>query len=371
MTDAQYMQMALDFARVAQGQTNPNPLVGALLVKDGRIVGFGAHLKAGEPHAEVHAFRMAGEHAQGATLYVTLEPCSHHGKTPPCADLVVQSQVKRVVVAMEDPNPLVAGRGIQRIREAGIEVEVGVLQEQALQLNERFLHNMRTKRPFVVVKTAMTLDGKIAAHTGDSRWITGPSAREAVHRLRHEVDGILVGIGTVLADDPELTTRLPEGGGRNPTRILLDSRLRIAESAKVLDVSVAPTWIVTAPGVDEAKSARLRERGVEILTVPDQNLAHLMELLYQQGITHLLVEGGATVNGAFLQAGLIDKVMAFVAPKLIGGAQAPTPYGGAGFAKMSEALLLRDITVTQYGDDLCICGYPAQGGDKSVCSQDL
>ncbi|KEO84345.1 5-amino-6-(5-phosphoribosylamino)uracil reductase [Tumebacillus flagellatus] len=364
MTDAFYMQMALDLAKQAQGQTNPNPMVGAVLVKDGRIVGFGAHLRAGEPHAEVHAFRMAGEHAEGATLYVTLEPCSHHGKTPPCADLVISSKVKRVVVAMTDPNPLVAGNGINRIREHGIEVEVGLLEAEAIALNERFLHNMRTKRPFVVVKTAMTLDGKIAAHTGDSRWITGPDARAAVHRLRNEVDGILVGIGTVLADDPELTARLPEGGGKHPVRILLDTCLRIDESAKVLDTSVAPTWIVTAQGADGEKAARLRERGVQILEFAQRDLAAVLDKLYSLGITHLLVEGGATVNGAFLQAGLIDKVMAFVAPKLIGGEGAPTPYGGSGFDTMSQAVQLRDISVTTYGDDICITGYPVYGGEQ-------
>jgi diaminohydroxyphosphoribosylaminopyrimidine deaminase/5-amino-6-(5-phosphoribosylamino)uracil reductase len=364
------MQMALDLAAQAQGQTNPNPLVGAVLVKDARVVGFGAHLKAGEPHAEVHAFRMAGEHAAGATLYVTLEPCSHHGKTPPCAELVATSNVKRVVVAMQDPNPLVAGRGIQRLRDAGIEVEVGVLEDKAIALNERFLHNMRTKRPFVVMKTAMTLDGKIAAHTGDSRWITGPAAREAVHKLRHEVDGILVGIGTVVADDPELTTRLPDGVGKNPTRIILDSSLRIEETAKVLDVSAAPTWIVTGPDYEEEKANRLRERGVRLLHLPDRSLERLLDELYQQGITHLLVEGGATINGAFLEAGLIDKVMAFIAPKLIGGESAPTPIGGTGFAKMSQALSLTDISVTAYGNDLCIVGYPVSGGDSDPCSQD-
>ncbi|MGZ4107522.1 MAG: bifunctional diaminohydroxyphosphoribosylaminopyrimidine deaminase/5-amino-6-(5-phosphoribosylamino)uracil reductase RibD, partial [Tumebacillaceae bacterium] len=267
MNDQQYMQFALDIASQAKGRTNPNPLVGAVIVKDGRIVGFGAHLKAGEPHAEVHAFRMAGDAAEGATLYVTLEPCSHHGKTPPCADLVVRSKVKRVVVAMQDPNPLVAGRGTTRIREAGIEVEVGVLEAQAKRLNERFIYNITTTLPFVVLKTAMTLDGKIATSTNDSRWITGPQAREAVHRLRDEVDGILVGIGTVLADDPELTTRLPEGGGKNPTRVILDSKLRIEEAAKVLDTSVAPTWIVTGPDVDEQKKQRLLARGVEIIAM--------------------------------------------------------------------------------------------------------
>jgi diaminohydroxyphosphoribosylaminopyrimidine deaminase/5-amino-6-(5-phosphoribosylamino)uracil reductase len=356
------MQFALQLASMARGKTNPNPMVGAVIVKDGRIIGFGAHLKAGEPHAEVHAFRMAGEAAEGATLYVTLEPCSHHGKTPPCADLVIRSKVKRVVVAMEDPNPLVAGRGTARIREAGIEVEVGVLEAEAKCLNERFIYNITSRLPFVVLKTAMTLDGKIATSTNDSRWITGPTAREAVHRLRDEVDGILVGIGTVLADDPELTTRLPEGGGSHPTRIILDSKLRVAEMAKVLDTSVAPTWIVTGQDIDEEKKARFLARGVNVISLPTAgshaSIRPLLETLYEKGITHLLVEGGASVNGSFLESGLVNKVISFIAPKLVGGSTAPTPFGGAGIAKMADAVELTDVTWEKYGDDLCVIGYP-------------
>ena len=209
-TDQYYMQLALDLAASAKGKTNPNPLVGAIIVKDGVIAGTGIHRKAGEPHAEVHAFRMAGEYAKGATLYVTLEPCSHYGKTPPCANLVKDSGVSRVVVAMQDPNPEVAGRGIALIRDAGIEVQVGVLEEKAKRLNERFIHNMITNRPFVISKFAMTLDGKLATHKGHSKWITGEPSRHHVHQLRNEVDAILVGIGTVLADNPSLTTRLPK-----------------------------------------------------------------------------------------------------------------------------------------------------------------
>ncbi|TCP59532.1 diaminohydroxyphosphoribosylaminopyrimidine deaminase/5-amino-6-(5-phosphoribosylamino)uracil reductase [Tumebacillus sp. BK434] len=361
MNDQHYMQTALQLAAMATGKTNPNPLVGAVIVKEGRIIGFGAHLRAGQPHAEVHAFRMAGEAAEGATLYVTLEPCSHHGRTPPCADLVIRSNVQRVVVAMLDPNPLVAGRGVTRIREAGIEVEVGVLEAEAQKLNERFVHNMRAKRPFVMVKTAMTLDGKIAAHTGDSRWVTGSESRELVHRLRDHADGILVGIGTVLADDPELTTRLPEGGGEHPVRIVLDRTLRTPETARLTDTAEAKTWILTGPDVDESKAERLRARGVEVIPMPvaadGLDLAKVLDGLYERGITDLLVEGGAAVNGAFLQAGLIDKVISFIAPKLIGGA-APSPYGGTGFDKMAEAVELTALTVERFGDDLCLIGYP-------------
>ncbi|WP_408646513.1 bifunctional diaminohydroxyphosphoribosylaminopyrimidine deaminase/5-amino-6-(5-phosphoribosylamino)uracil reductase RibD [Tumebacillus avium] len=361
MNDKHYMQTALGLAAMAKGKTNPNPLVGAVIVKEGRIIGQGAHLRAGLPHAEVHAFHMAGDEAEGATLYVTLEPCSHHGRTPPCADLVIRSKVQRVVVAMLDPNPMVAGRGVTRIREAGIKVDVGVLEQEALKLNERFIHNMLAKRPFVTVKTAMTLDGKIAAHTGDSRWVTGAESRAYVHQLRDHADGILVGIGTVLADDPELTTRLPEGGGKNPVRIVLDRTLRTPETAKVADTAQAKTWILTGPDADAAKSERLRERGVEVIPVPlgadGLDLGGVLDVLFARGITDLLVEGGAAVNGAFLQAGLINKVISFIAPKLIGGA-APTPYGGAGFDQMADAVELADWTVERFGDDLCLTGYP-------------
>ncbi|HEU4965751.1 MAG TPA: bifunctional diaminohydroxyphosphoribosylaminopyrimidine deaminase/5-amino-6-(5-phosphoribosylamino)uracil reductase RibD [Bacilli bacterium] len=364
MQDQDYMRIALELASMSRGRTNPNPMVGAVLVKDGRIIGQGAHLKAGEPHAEVHAFRMAGEAAEGATLYVTLEPCSHYGRTPPCAELVVKSKVKRVVVAMTDPNPLVAGRGLKMMEDAGIEVEVGVLEDEARRLNERFVWNITEQKPFVVLKTAMTLDGKIAAHTGDSRWVTGPESRAAVHRLRDEVDGIFVGIGTVLADDPELTTRLPTGEvGHHPTRVILDRRLRIPETARVLDVAVAPTIIVTGEEVDAKKRERLQAKGVQVLTAPlaDEqryDLPEVLEGLYKHGITHLLVEGGAQINGAFLQAGLINKIYSFIAPKLIGGGDAPTPIGGSGFAKMSEAVELGEVTVAQYGPDICVIGYP-------------
>lgn len=259
-TDSDYMQLALELAASAKGNTNPNPCVGAVLVKDGVIVGTGLHRKAGEPHAEVHAFNMAGEHAKGATLYVTLEPCSHYGKTPPCANLVKESGVSRVVVATMDPNPSVAGRGISLLRAAGIEVEVGLLEQEARKLNERFIHNMVANRPFVISKFAMTMDGKIATHNGHSKWITSEEARLQVHKLRHEMDGILVGVGTVLADNPSLTTRLPHREGENPIRIILDSELKTPLNANVVNTAVAQTIIVTSDEVDEAKVNRLTEK---------------------------------------------------------------------------------------------------------------
>jgi diaminohydroxyphosphoribosylaminopyrimidine deaminase / 5-amino-6-(5-phosphoribosylamino)uracil reductase len=359
--DHYYMKMALDLAASAKGRTNPNPIVGAILVKDGVIVGSGLHRKAGEPHAEVHAFRMAGEHAEGATLYVTLEPCSHFGKTPPCANLVKESNVARVVVAMQDPNPQVAGRGIGLLREAGIEVEVGVLEEEARILNERFVHNMVSRTPFVISKVAMTLDGKIAAYNGHSKWITGEESRHNVHLLRNEVDAILVGIGTVLADDPMLTTRLATGG-KSPIRVVLDSDLKTPLEAKIMDTTEAKTLIVAKEGADQAKAKVLEEKGIEIIYVPKTNsgldLAELLNKLYEKGVTDLLVEGGSEINGSFLRAGLINKYFIYVAPKILGGRDSIAPFTGDNVESMDEALNVTIHSVENFGEDILITAYP-------------
>jgi len=361
-TDIEYMQLALDLAASAKGKTNPNPLVGAVIVKDGVIVGTGLHRKAGEPHAEVHAFRMAGEHAEGATLYVTLEPCSHFGKTPPCANLVKESKVRRVVVAMEDPNPAVAGRGIRLLQEAGIEVEVGVLEQQARKLNERFIHNMLTSKPFVISKYAMTLDGKLATHTGHSQWITGEEARYTVHALRNEVDAILVGIGTVLADNPSLTTRLPEGGGKSPIRVVLDSELRVPLDSNVVKTADAKTIIVTSGEASKEKIDALEQLDVKVLTVEKTeegiDLQVVLKKLYQLGITDVLVEGGAEVNASFIRAGLVDKFLVYVAPKLLGGRNSLTPVSGLDVETMDAAIDVVFDSVEQFGPDLCIAAYP-------------
>lgn len=355
------MKMALDLAASAKGRTNPNPVVGAILVKDGVIVGSGLHRKAGEPHAEVHAFRMAGDHAEGATLYVTLEPCSHFGKTPPCANLVKESNVARVVVAMEDPNPQVAGRGIGLLREAGIEVEVGVLEKEARMLNERFVHNMVTRTPFVISKVAMTLDGKIAAYNGHSKWITGEESRHNVHLLRNEVDAILVGIGTVLADDPMLTTRLATGG-KNPIRVVLDSDLKTPLEAKITDTTDAKTWIVVKEGADLEKAKVLEEKGIKIIYVPKidsgLDLSVLLNTLYEKGITDLLVEGGSEINGSFLRAGLINKFSVYIAPKILGGRDSLTPFTGENVESMDEALDVTIHSVETFGEDILITAYP-------------
>jgi diaminohydroxyphosphoribosylaminopyrimidine deaminase / 5-amino-6-(5-phosphoribosylamino)uracil reductase len=364
--DQYFMKMALDLAATAKGRTNPNPVVGAILVKDGVIVGSGLHRKAGEPHAEVHAFRMAGDHAKGATLYVTLEPCSHFGKTPPCANLVRESEVCRVVVAMQDPNPQVAGRGINLIREAGIEVEVGILEEEAKLLNERFIHNMLTKTPFVISKVANTLDGKIATYNGHSKWITGEDSRHNVHLLRNEVDAILVGIGTVLADDPMLTTRL-ETGGKNPIRIVLDSDLRMPLEAKITDCTEAQTWIVTKEDSDSEKIQALKAKGVEFIVVPKGksglDLNVLMKELYEKGVTDLLVEGGSGINGSFLRAGLINKFFIYIAPKILGGKDSLTPFTGDNVDSMDQALDVTIHSIEHFGEDICITAYPKTKGN--------
>lgn len=366
--DEKYMQLALDLAASAKGNTNPNPLVGAVIVKNGVIVGTGLHRKAGEPHAEVHAFRMAGEHAQDATLYVTLEPCSHYGKTPPCAKLVKESGVSRVVVAMQDPNPAVAGQGIQLLRDAGIVVEVGVLEQQARRVNERFIHNMLTQRSFVISKFAMTLDGKIATHTGHSKWVTGEAAREDVHYIRHEVDGILVGVGTVIADNPTLTTRLKEGYGKNPTRIIMDSSLRTPDYANVLNTEEAHTILVCSEDVSQEKMKRFTDKGVTVLPVRKNEyglqLDDMLEKLYTHGITDILLEGGSKINASFLQQEAIDKYVVYIAPKVLGGNLSLTPFAGYSPSQMNEAWNVEWTSFDKVGEDLRIIAYPKQGEEK-------
>ncbi|WP_289136829.1 bifunctional diaminohydroxyphosphoribosylaminopyrimidine deaminase/5-amino-6-(5-phosphoribosylamino)uracil reductase RibD [uncultured Brevibacillus sp.] len=360
--DNQYMDMALGLAKSALGQTSPNPLVGAVVVKDGAVVGMGAHLRAGEPHAEVHALRMAGDSARGATLYVTLEPCSHHGKTPPCADAVVAAGISRVVIAVLDPNPLVAENGVQKLRDSGLEVTVGVKEEEARQLNEVFFHYITTKRPFVTVKTASTLDGKIASVTGHSRWITGSTARAQVHELRRQYDAILVGVGTVLADDPELTARCNgQTYGRQPVRVILDSHLRTPLSARVIQgVEHVPTWIFTTEESCREKREELLAKGVTVIAVAGpMTVDAVLSVLGERGITSLLVEGGAEVNGSFLQARAIQKIVSYVSLKLIGGNGAPSLFGGQGLTSMDEAVVLTHTQVEQVDEqDIRIIGYP-------------
>jgi len=357
LDDERYMGEALKLAQRALGRTSPNPMVGAVIVKNGQIVGRGWHHKAGTAHAEIHALNEAGASAAGATIYVTLEPCSHTGRTGPCTEALIYAGIKKVVVAMTDPNPLVAGRGLDSLRRAGIEVVEGVLAAQAAQLNEIFIKWITTGMPFIALKTAMTLDGKIATYTGHSRWITSSDARLYVHALRNQYDAILVGIGTVLADNPELTTRLPQGG-KNPIRIILDSEARTPLTAKVVVDGQAPTIIAVTARAPTDRTEALRQAGVEVLVLSEcsneVSLRSLFKLLGSRMITSILVEGGSTVNGAIIDANLADKLYWFIAPKLIGGTSAPNPIGGPGVATMDEAVQLEDLFLEQVGPDILI-----------------
>ncbi|MCM3077808.1 bifunctional diaminohydroxyphosphoribosylaminopyrimidine deaminase/5-amino-6-(5-phosphoribosylamino)uracil reductase RibD [Brevibacillus invocatus] len=360
-TDIDYMSMAIDLAKSAKGQTSPNPLVGAIVVKNGTIVGMGAHLRAGEPHAEIHALKMAGNQAVGSTLYVSLEPCSHHGKTPPCTDAILSSGVRKVVVATKDPNPLVAGSGVDKLKEAGLEVVVGIQEQEAIQLNEVFFHYVQSSRPFVTLKTASTLDGKIATCTGHSRWITGVASREEVHDLRRMHDAILVGVGTVLSDDPELTARHAGSiAGKQPIRIILDRQLRTPLNARVTQCEDAKTWIITTSASSQKKTEELTAKGVTVITLDGElQINHVLAVLGERGITSLLVEGGAEINAAFLQAKAIQKIISYVSLKLVGGKAAPSIFGGIGYASMDDAIRLVHTEIKPIDEqDIRIVGYP-------------
>lgn len=362
MEDREYMKMALDLAGKAEGRTSPNPMVGAVVVRGGEVVGRGFHARAGTPHAEVLALREAGEKARGATLYVTLEPCCHHGRTGPCTEAVIGAGVKRVVAAMVDPNPLVAGKGLARIREAGLEAGSGVMEDEARRLNEVFIKYITTGLPFVVLKAAVSLDGKIATRSGDSKWITGPQAREHGHRLRNRYDAIMVGVNTVLADDPSLTTRLPEGG-RDPVRVVLDSMARTPPEARVISRSSPVPAIIAVTGrAPEERLKRLREVGAEVFSAPSGrdgrvDMPSLMKELAGREITSILIEGGGEVHASALASGVVDKVAWFIAPKLIGGREAPGPLSGPGPESLEEAVLLDRVSFGAMGNDIFVEGY--------------
>lgn len=356
--DEFFMDIALQNAQAMKGQTDPNPLVGSVIVNDGRIVGVGTHLRAGEPHAEVHALRMAGDHARGGTIYVTLEPCSHHGRTGPCAQAIIDAGLSKVVIATLDVNPVVAGNGVRMLEDAGIEVITGVRAEESRRMNEVFNTFITHKRPFVTLKAASTLDGKIATHTRDSKWITSSEARHDVHELRHQHAAILVGIGTVLADDPELTARIPNG--RNPLRIVLDSSLRTPLDAKLVTDRLAKTWIFVSQTYDQAKRAELEARGIRIFETSGRertDVHDVVRILGEQSISSLFLEGGGAVHAAFLEAGLVDKVVLYFAPKLVGGKEAPTFLEGAGASLMKDALELTDGEFEKIGPDFRFTGY--------------
>jgi diaminohydroxyphosphoribosylaminopyrimidine deaminase/5-amino-6-(5-phosphoribosylamino)uracil reductase len=363
-----FLSLALAEAALGVGRTHPNPPVGALLVKDGRIVGRGHHRRAGLPHAEVEAIRDAGPEAAGADLYVTLEPHDHQGRTPPCTLAIIAAGIRRVFIGALDPNPLVSGRGVERLRGAGLEVVTGVRQEAAEALIRPFAKLILTGRPWVVLKAAATLDGKLATRTGDSRWVSGAASRALVHRWRDELDAVLVGGGTVRADDPELTTRLdaPAVDGRPPrhaTRVVLSGRLDLPVSARVFDTTIAPTLVYS--GDDSSAAAeRLRGRGVTVVGLGGGTTidpAAMLSDLGRRGFTSVLVEGGPAVHAALWRAGLVDEVRLFVAPKVVGG-DGLSWMGALGTGRMADAGRLEDVRTTTVGEDLLVTGRPGARG---------
>ncbi len=361
-----FMTLALRLAAKGRGKTSPNPMVGALVVKNGRIVGRGYHHGSGQPHAEILALNQAGPRANGATLYVTLEPCCHLLKrTPPCAPVVIQSGVRQVVVAMVDPNPSVKGRGLAALRRAGMTVATGIAQEEAAQLNRAYLHWVRTGRPYVILKAGMTLDGKVATAKGESKWITGPRARQEAHRLRSQVDAVVIGVGTVLKDDPSLTARLSDRplklAPKQPLRVVLDSKLRTPLTARICaKQDQAKTLIVTTSRASQLRRRPFDRAGVEILSLSTKNghvsLPALMTVLGKRGITSVLIEGGSTVNAAVLREKLVNHVVLYLAPILMGGQDAKAVIGGHSPKRLAQALALRHVTVRRIGNDVVVEG---------------
>ena len=358
MNDQEYMGMALELAKNGWGWTSPNPMVGAVIVKDGRILGQGWHARYGELHAERAALAACTEDPAGATMYVTLEPCCHQGKQPPCTEAVLEAKLARVVVGSADPNPQVAGKGVAQLRAAGVEVTEGVLRAECDALNDVFFHYITTGRPFVVLKYAMTLDGKLAAYTGVSQWITGEVARAHVQKQRGRYRAIMVGVGTVLGDDPRLTCRAE--GGRNPLRVICDTNLRTPLTAVVVQTAIhIPTLIATASS-DKQAIAAYEAKGCQVVTFPKKgdtvDLSAVMDYLGKNGVDSVLLEGGSALHWSALEAGLVNKVQAYIAPKLLGGAEARSPVGGRGFPHPNDVVRVKNLTITPLGPDYLLEG---------------
>lgn len=361
MDDLIYMRRAVGLAKKGAGWVNPNPMVGAVLVKDGQIIGEGFHEYFGGNHAEVNALKgVLPEMASGATLYVTLEPCSHVGKTPPCANLIVEKNIARAVIGMADPNPLVNGKGIAFLKSAGIRVDVGVMEPVIRQMNEVFIKFIETGQPFVLLKSAMTLDGKIATVTNASRWITGDASRKMVHFLRQNLSAVMIGVDTVLFDDPLLNIRM-KGTWKNPLKVIADTHGRISPDAKVLNNDPQLTIIATTSLADPQKLKTIERMGAQVLICPlkDQrvDLGFVMKTLGMMGIDSVMIEGGSTLAFSALHEGIVDKVISFIAPKILGGTNAPTSVGGAGIEKMEDAIALKDLRIKKVGDDLMVEGW--------------
>ena len=350
------MLRAIDLAKKGMGYTSPNPLVGAVIVKDGRIIGEGCHEKYGDLHAERNAIKNLTESAEGATIYVTLEPCCHHGKQPPCTEAIVENKIAKVVIGSRDPNPLVSGKGTAYLREHGIIVEEDFMREECDELNPVFFHYITTGLPYVVMKYAMTLDGKIATRTGESKWITGEKSRMEVQEMRHRYRGIMVGIGTVLADDPMLNVRIE--GKRSPIRIICDSSLKIPLDCRICKTAKDYRTIIACAKADENKKEQLKNLGIQIIEVPDVNnkvdLSKLMKELGSMKIDSILLEGGGTLNDSMMRAGLINEIKAFVAPKIFGGVNAKSPVAGTGFAHVDEGGIFKLNSIRQFDDDVLL-----------------
>ena len=381
MTDQEYMLRAIQLAKKGEGWTNPNPMVGAVIVKDGRIIGEGYHKKCGELHAERNAIASLTESAEGATIYVTLEPCCHYGKTPPCTEAIIEQKIKKVVIGSRDPNPKVAGKGAQILRESGITVVQDFMREECDRLNPVFFHYITTKTPYVVMKYAMTLDGKIATKTGASKWITGEPARQEVQHMRHRYMGIMAGIGTVLADDPMLNVRVE--GWKSPVRIVCDSSLRIPLDSQIVRSAKEYRTIVAYAGREEneeitekitEKIERLHAKGVDTVCCPDEkgqiDLKKLMTYLGNEGIDSILLEGGGTLNDSALRAGIVKEVRCFIAPKLFGGKNSKTPVEGIGIGLPSEALKLKCTDICRIGEDIRIICQVCEKEQEGPCLQE-
>jgi diaminohydroxyphosphoribosylaminopyrimidine deaminase/5-amino-6-(5-phosphoribosylamino)uracil reductase len=355
-----FMQKALELAARGKGRTNPNPMVGAVIVKGDKIIAEGFHKKAGTSHAEVLALKKAGAKAHGATLYINLEPCCHTDKkTPPCTKAIIQSGIIKVVAAMIDPNPKVSGKGLRELRRSGVQTEIGTLDKEASKLNESFIKFITIKEPFVILKIAQSLDGKIATARGESKWITSAVSRNYVHELRNQVDAVLVGIDTVTTDNPLLTCRIR--GGRNPYRIIVDSRLRVPLNAKVLKHKDGKTIIATTRKAGKKKIGPLKKRGVQVLIVKEKSgkvdLKDLMKTLGKLGITSVMIEGGSSINASALTSGIVDKIMLFIAPKVIGGKDAVPSVGGTSPVSLSKVNKIKNLEIKSIGEDMLIEGY--------------
>ena len=366
-----YMQRALQLAELGRGHTNPNPMVGAVIVKNNKIIGEGYHQYCGGLHAERNAFLNCLEDPSGADLYVTLEPCCHHGRTPPCTDIIIEKNIKNVFIGSTDPNSLVAGKGIALLREKGIQVQTGILKEKCDDLNTVFFHYIKTKQPYVVMKYAMTADGKIATVTGDSKWITSQKAREQVHHMRNALSAIMVGIGTVIADNPLLNCRIP--GGKNPIRIICDSTLKIPLTSQIVQTAKEIPTIIAFAKQEHKKQQMLEKAGIQLLYLPNQagkvDLKALMKVLGEQEIDSVLLEGGATLNACALEYGIVQKIAVYIAPKIFGGNQAKTPIGGKGISFAKDAYGLCFKNCSKNGEDLLL-EYDVKKEGEPSCLQE-